>query len=49
MYIDGVGKWVSGIDDWSYKSERYYGDDGLTRMLREDRILGGRTSHGLAF
>ena len=37
MYIDGVGQWVRGNDDWSYETERYYGDDRL--MVRKDRIL----------
>jgi hypothetical protein len=37
MYIDGVGQWARGMDDWSYESKRYYGDDGL--RIRGDRIL----------
>ena len=36
-YVDGLGQWVRGNDDWSYESKRYYGDDGLS--IREDRIL----------
>jgi hypothetical protein len=37
MYIDGVGQWVRGNDDWAYEAKRYYGDDRL--RIREDRIL----------
>ena len=37
MYIDGVGQWVRGNDDWPYETKRYYGDDGL--RIRDDRIL----------
>ena len=37
MYVDGLGQWVRGNDDWSYEGKRYYGNDG--QSIREDRIL----------
>ena len=36
-YIQGLGQWVRGNDDWSCESKRYYGDDGL--RVREQRIV----------
>ncbi|KIM41852.1 hypothetical protein M413DRAFT_27416 [Hebeloma cylindrosporum] len=43
-YVDGLGQWVRGNDDWSYESKRYYGNDGLS--IREDRILKLRRRTG---
>jgi len=37
MYIDGIGQWVRGQDDWAHEAERYYGDDRL--RIQKDRIL----------
>lgn len=37
VYIDGLGTWVRGNDDWSYETKRYHGDAGP--KIREDRIL----------
>ena len=37
MYIDGLGQCVRGLDDWSFESKRYYGDDGQT--VRGDRVI----------
>ncbi|KAJ7834026.1 terpenoid synthase [Mycena olivaceomarginata] len=28
-YIDGLGQWIRGHDEWSFNSERYFGDKGL--------------------
>ena len=28
-YLDGVGNWVRGHDQWGYESERYFGTKGL--------------------
>ncbi|KAF8549864.1 terpenoid synthase [Imleria badia] len=28
-YCDGVGQWVRGLDDWTFESERYFGNKGL--------------------
>ena len=43
IYIDGLGQWVRGNDDWSYEGKRYYGEEGLsitaTRVLA---LRGGR-------
>jgi len=34
-YINGLGHWVRGNDDWSCESKRYHGSDGLkVRQLR---------------
>ncbi|KDR78286.1 hypothetical protein GALMADRAFT_266794 [Galerina marginata CBS 339.88] len=37
MYVDGLGQWVRGNDDWSCEGKRYYGDDGLRIM--ETRLV----------
>jgi len=37
IYIDGLGQCNKGLDDWSFESKRYYGDDGPT--VRRDRII----------
>jgi len=36
-YIDGLGHWVRGNDDWSFESERYYGTRGLD--VQKHRIV----------
>lgn len=36
-YIDGLGHWVRGNDDWSFESERYYGTRGLE--VQKHRIV----------
>ena len=28
-YCDGLGQWVRALDDWSFESERYFGNKGL--------------------
>ena len=28
VYVDGLGHWVRGNDDWSFESHRYYGTEG---------------------
>lgn len=37
VYIDGMGQWVRGNDDWSHQSKRYYGHDGP--IIKETRII----------
>lgn len=37
IYIEGMGQWVRGNDDWSHQSKRYYGDDGP--IIKETRII----------
>lgn len=36
-YVDGLGHWVRGNDDWSFESERYYGTQGLE--VQKHRIV----------
>ena len=36
-YVDGLGQWVRGNDDWSYEAKRYHGDDGL--VVKETRMI----------
>ena len=36
-YVDGLGQWVRGNDDWSFESARYYGTEGHT--VRETRLV----------
>jgi hypothetical protein len=37
VYVDGLGQWVRGNDDWTFESGRYFGDRGSlvqrTRMM----------------
>ncbi|KAK6996946.1 terpene cyclase [Favolaschia claudopus] len=28
-YIDGLGQWIRGHDEWTFRSERYFGDYGI--------------------
>ncbi|PPQ95114.1 hypothetical protein CVT25_011657 [Psilocybe cyanescens] len=37
MYIDGLGQWVRGNDDWSCEGKRYHGSDGL--VIRDTRMV----------
>ncbi|TFK36533.1 terpenoid synthase [Crucibulum laeve] len=37
VYINGLGQWVRGNDDWSYEAKRYYGGDGM--KVKESRIV----------
>ena len=34
-YCDGLGQWVRANDDWSFESERYFGNKGLE--IKENR------------
>jgi len=36
-YVDGLGQWTRGHDDWSTESRRYYGNKGPE--VREKRIV----------
>jgi len=36
-YIEGLGQWIRGNDDWSCESKRYHGNDGL--RVRDTRIV----------
>ena len=36
-YCDGLGHWVRANDDWSFESERYFGNRGLE--IKEKRWL----------
>ena len=36
-YVDGLGQWVRGNDDWSFESARYHGREGQT--IRETRLV----------
>ena len=36
-YVDGLGQWVRGEDDWSFESARYHGREGKT--IRETRLV----------
>ncbi|KAJ7811924.1 terpenoid synthase [Mycena olivaceomarginata] len=41
-YIDGLGQWIRGHDEWSFNSERYFGDKGLEiQQTRTVKKLGG--------
>ncbi|CAA7262204.1 unnamed protein product [Cyclocybe aegerita] len=40
-YINGLGQWVRGNDDWSTESKRYYGEDGET--IRQERLVTTRS------
>lgn len=43
IYVDGLGQWVRGNDDWSYESKRYYGEQGLSiKATRALTLQGGR-------
>ncbi|KAF8985352.1 isoprenoid synthase domain-containing protein [Cyathus striatus] len=35
IYIDGIGQWVRGCDDWSFEGRRYYRGKGIN--VRETR------------
>jgi hypothetical protein len=37
VYIDGLGQWVRGNDDWSCEGKRYHGDDGM--KIKETRLI----------
>lgn len=37
VYIDGLGQWVRGNNDWSYEGKRYHGDDGMN--IKESRLI----------
>ena len=36
-YCDGLGRWVRGLDVWSFESERYFGNKGLE--IQENRWM----------
>ncbi|KAF8433262.1 isoprenoid synthase domain-containing protein [Boletus edulis BED1] len=36
-YCDGLGQWVRALDDWSFESERYFGNKGLE--IKENRWI----------
>lgn len=36
-YCDGLGQWVRALDDWSFESERYFGNKGLE--IKENRWM----------
>lgn len=36
-YCDGLGQWVRALDEWSFESERYFGNKGLE--IREKRWM----------
>jgi Delta6-protoilludene synthase len=29
LYVDGLGMWIRGHDEWNFGSGRYFGDEGL--------------------
>ncbi|KAF8174884.1 terpenoid synthase [Pholiota molesta] len=37
VYIDGLGQWVRGNDDWSCEGKRYHGNDGM--KIKETRLI----------
>lgn len=37
MYVDGLGQWVRGNDDWTFESHRYFGDKGLE--IQKTRLM----------
>ena len=37
IYIDGLGQWVRGNDDWTFEGGRYFGDKGS--LVRRTRIM----------
>ncbi|KAF8154199.1 terpenoid synthase [Crassisporium funariophilum] len=43
-YVDGLGQWVRGNDDWSCESKRYHGNDGLE--VRDTRLVKLRPRTG---
>ena len=36
-YCNGLGQWVRALDDWSFESERYFGNKGLE--IKENRWM----------
>ncbi|KAF9555722.1 terpenoid synthase [Agrocybe pediades] len=36
-YIDGLGQWIRGNDDWSCESKRYHGNEGM--RIRDTRVV----------
>ena len=36
-YCDGLGQWVRALDDWSFESERYFGNKGP--KIKENRWM----------
>ncbi|KAF8970721.1 terpenoid synthase [Flammula alnicola] len=40
VYIDGLGQWVRGNDDWSCEGKRYHGNDGM--KIKETRLISIR-------
>ncbi|PPR02301.1 hypothetical protein CVT24_011639 [Panaeolus cyanescens] len=37
VYIDSLGQWVRGSDDWSCEAKRYHGNDGL--RIQDTRLI----------
>ncbi|KXN86841.1 Delta(6)-protoilludene synthase [Leucoagaricus sp. SymC.cos] len=37
-YVNGLGQWVRGIDDWHFESARYFGSAGP--VIKQTRIAG---------
>ncbi|KAF9481630.1 terpenoid synthase [Pholiota conissans] len=37
VYIEGLGQWVRGNDDWSCEGKRYHGNDGM--KIKETRLI----------
>ncbi|KAJ3576387.1 hypothetical protein NP233_g482 [Leucocoprinus birnbaumii] len=36
LYIDGLGQWVRGIDDWHFESARYFGSEAA--IVKQTRV-----------
>jgi hypothetical protein len=36
-YINGLGQWVRGIDDWHFESARYFGSEAA--IVKQTRIV----------
>jgi len=40
VYVDGLGQWVRGLEEWTFESKRYFGDFGeQVRETREVEVL----------
>ena len=38
FYVNGLGRWVRGSDDWHFEGQRHFGTDGL-RIQREREVM----------
>ncbi|KZP33092.1 terpenoid synthase [Athelia psychrophila] len=45
-YVDGLGQWIRGHDEWNFESGRYFGSDGL-KIQKSRRVVIAKSLHKL--